>query len=176
MEGNKWCNHGQHYQPLVNFYKDKNSPDGLDYYCKCCRKSRKIARKHLELDYHRKYREQNRERRRLVSRKFNEDNKGYFTHWRKLNVDKTRFYSQSYALKKNLATPLWLTEEHKVQISEFYAHARDCEVVSGERYHVDHIVPIKGRDICGLHVPWNLQILPADINISKSNKLVADVV
>jgi hypothetical protein len=70
--------------------------------------------------------------------------------------------------------PTWLSEEQLSVIADFYAHAKDCEVVSGEKYHVDHIVPLQGKDICGLHVPWNLQVLPADVNISKSNKYEPD--
>lgn len=69
------------------------------------------------------------------------------------------------------ATPSWLTSGQKQDIAAIYEHMRDCKAVTGEDYHVDHIVPLKGETVCGLHVPWNLQVMPADVNISKSNSL-----
>lgn len=69
------------------------------------------------------------------------------------------------------ATPSWLTFEQKQDIATIYEHMRDCRSVTGEDYHVDHIVPLKGETVCGLHVPWNLQVMPAYVNMSKSNSL-----
>ena len=89
--------------------------------------------------------------------------------WRKSNPNKTRFYRANYQANKKNATPNWLTEEQYKLIQEVYTHARECEMLTGDEYHVDHIVPLQGENICGLHVPWNLQVLPADLNLSKSN-------
>ena len=69
------------------------------------------------------------------------------------------------------ARPKWLTKDQAKEINDMYIHMRDCRAVTGEEYHVDHIVPLKGENICGLHVPWNLQVLPAYINERKSNKM-----
>ena len=62
-----------------------------------------------------------------------------------------------------------LSKAYRKQILEIYKHASDCSIVTGEPYQVDHIVPIKHKRVCGLHVPWNLQVLPADINYKKRN-------
>ena len=72
------------------------------------------------------------------------------------------------------ATPKWLSQEQKQQIVAIYEHMRDCRAVTGEEYHVDHIVPLRGENVCGLHVPWNLQVLPAYVNITKSNSYSED--
>ena len=63
-----------------------------------------------------------------------------------------------------------LTEEQIQQMRDIYWLARDLTAINGEQYEVDHIIPLKGKDICGLHVPWNLQVLPMDLNRSKNNK------
>lgn len=72
--------------------------------------------------------------------------------------------------RRKEATPKWLTAEQRNKIIATYDHMRDCRIITGEDYHVDHIVPLRGENVCGLHVPWNLQVLPADVNIDKSNK------
>jgi 5-methylcytosine-specific restriction endonuclease McrA len=61
-----------------------------------------------------------------------------------------------------------LTDEQKEQVNYLYWLAKDLRAVSGEEYHVDHIHPLsKG----GLHEPSNLQILPKDLNLRKSDKV-----
>jgi hypothetical protein len=82
-------------------------------------------------------------------------------------------YAANDAKRTNMkrdATPTWLTKDQLDEIENFYWLSNDLTKVSGEVYHVDHIVPIQGKTVCGLHVPWNLQILPADLNIAKSNR------
>ena len=74
---------------------------------------------------------------------------------------------------KQKATPPWLTKEHFEEIQEFYTLAQELAWLNeGEVFHVDHIIPIRGKNVCGLHVPWNLQLLPATKNLRKSNKLI----
>lgn len=70
--------------------------------------------------------------------------------------------------KKLLATPKWLTKTDWIKIKEIYLN---CP----EGHHVDHIIPLQGKEVSGLHVPWNLQYLLAADNLSKSNK-VYDIV
>lgn len=66
--------------------------------------------------------------------------------------------------RKLNATPSWLTEEHKAAIKQFYANRP-------EGHHVDHITPLQGENVCGLHVLWNLQYLLAADNLRKGTKL-----
>jgi hypothetical protein len=70
------------------------------------------------------------------------------------------------------AVPHWLTAVQKAQIQEFYEIASAKEMQTGEKHHVDHIVPLRGDGVMGLHVPWNLQVLTEFENCSKHNKLL----
>lgn len=62
-----------------------------------------------------------------------------------------------------------LSDDHKNEVYDIYWLARDLKACTGYDYHVDHIIPLNGKGICGLHVPWNLQILPSHINQRKYN-------
>lgn len=69
------------------------------------------------------------------------------------------------------ATPKWLSKEQKKQIANIYEMARKTSFLAGFKCHVDHIVPIKGKLVCGLHVPWNLRVVSQSYNSKKFNKL-----
>lgn len=71
---------------------------------------------------------------------------------------------------KTNATPPWLSVEHHAKIAEFYHEAREMKKRTGIEHHVDHIIPLKNSLVCGLHVPWNLQILTEAENSRKRNK------
>jgi hypothetical protein len=70
--------------------------------------------------------------------------------------------SYAYHTKIYWATPPWLNAEQLAAMAEIYEKARRGQ-------HVDHIVPLKHPRVCGLNVPWNLEIVPAEVNLAKSN-------
>lgn len=69
-------------------------------------------------------------------------------------------------IKKVNATPKW---RNKFFIREAYDLARRRTIATGFKWHVDHIIPIKNKIVCGLHVENNLQVIPASVNARKSN-------
>lgn len=71
---------------------------------------------------------------------------------------------------KAQATPAWAD---LAAIRAIYKEAREVSRLTGEPHHVDHIVPLKSHVVCGLHNQFNLRVIPAPINLSKGNRLVA---
>jgi hypothetical protein len=108
------------------------------------------------------------------------------TKWRSSNKDKARLYLRTHYTKnkpeymarsakrraaKLNATPSWLTPIQQAQIQEMYDIALACMVQTGIQHHVDHIHPLQGDGFVGLHVPWNLQVIPSTENLSKGCRL-----
>lgn len=75
-----------------------------------------------------------------------------------------------YAGKKK-RTPRWLTEADHETMRGKYAMAALMTKLVGVPYHVDHILPLHGETVSGLHVPWNLRVLRGTENLSKGNRL-----
>jgi len=71
------------------------------------------------------------------------------------------------------ATPPWLSRKQKSEIRQLYQIAMTMTQTTGEQYVVDHIIPLQGETVCGLHVPWNLRVITQEENLKKSNKLLA---
>jgi hypothetical protein len=121
----------------------------------------------------RDYRDLNAEQVRAVEKAYWAENKEKNRQKNKrfYNLNKPFYKAKSANRRatKRQATPPWLSKKHKKEIQNLFWLAQDLRSVTGEEYHVDHIVPLTNEIVCGLHVPWNLQILPSDINLSKSN-------
>lgn len=91
--------------------------------------------------------------------------------WQKNNPDKCNANNAKRHAAKLKRTPPWLEDKHWDKITEFYMLAKELQWLSEDRLWVDHIVPLQGENVSGLHVPWNLQILPRKMNISKGNRM-----
>jgi hypothetical protein len=103
-----------------------------------------------------KYRAENLEKARESSRKSMRLRKPQRASWQMLRM-----------ARKLQATPKWLSEHELSWIKAHYVAAKE----NGANLAVDHIVPLRGREVCGLHVPWNLCLRTKSDNSKKHNKL-----
>ena len=97
----------------------------------------------------------------------------YQKAWKERNVVWVRADTKARRRKHRDATPKWLTRKQKSEIRQLYQIAITMTQTTGEQYVVDHIVPLRGESVCGLHVPWNLRVITQEENLAKSNKLLA---
>lgn len=162
---------------LRDFHKDFSRKDGLNYLCKNCHKSR--------LD---SYRDKNPEKALLQSARYYASHKEEKKATSRANPNKrrnqvigTKRYHTKYPDKRNAnrakyhasklnRTPRWLTVGDKIEIAWAYKIANLRTMGTGIKHEVDHIVPLQGKNMSGLHVPWNLQILTREANIRKGNR------
>ena len=96
----------------------------------------------------------------------------YRNAWKEANKVQVRADTKARRRKHRDATPPWLTRKQKSEIRQLYQIAITMTQTTGEQYVVDHIVPLRGEEVCGLHVPWNLRVITQEENLKKSNKLV----
>ena len=124
-------------------------------------------------EYQSKWREENREKSNAYTRKWRSENpeKQYQASRNWMTAVPGRQYAYSRARKKHIkqATPSWANMKY---IRLFYEMAKMEEERLGVPVHVDHIIPLRGDNVCGLHVEDNLQLLTAKENFRKSNKFI----
>lgn len=87
-----------------------------------------------------------------------------------LTKEKATKNTADYLARRKAATPRWSDLQ---AIAEIYQKARQMSAETGIIHHVDHIYPLRGKAVSGLHVPANLQILTATANLKKGNRLIA---
>lgn len=90
--------------------------------------------------------------------------------WKETNRSRHNANCMLRHVMKMKAKPVWLSDDDLWMIEEAYSLAKLREQMTGIKWHVDHIVPLRGKTVCGLHVPWNLQVITASENCSKRNK------
>ena len=91
--------------------------------------------------------------------------------YRKSNPGKINSLTNKRRASKLNATPNWLTEDDWKWTEWYYKHAQAMTETTGIIHHVDHIHPLQGENISGLHVPWNLQVIPATENLKKGTSI-----
>lgn len=120
----------------------------------------------------RRYYERNKEAvKARASNRPKEDQTKYKRKYKEANPELYRALTNARRERFKEATPPWTTKEMKRQIRQKYLEAQDLTKTTGVRYEVDHIIPLINDNVCGLHVPWNMQIIPKSDNLRKSNKL-----
>ena len=102
----------------------------------------------------------------------------YLEHYRKqyYKKHKHKFIAHNALREERIqqATPPWITPEQKREMELVYKRAAELTTLTGIRHDVDHVWPIKGKKSCGLHVPWNLQVLPWKENNRKRAREPSD--
>jgi 5-methylcytosine-specific restriction endonuclease McrA len=107
-----------------------------------------------------------REKKNAARRANREKAREYEARIRAEQPHKHRIKNANRIARELRATPLWLTVGQYRDMEEWYILGATLGL------DVDHIVPLRGKTVCGLHVPWNLQLLTQSKNAAKGNRLL----
>lgn len=154
--------------------------------CTLCKNEREKRRYHKTGGaYHKKmYKEKREEKISKQMKRQKENHEEYLAYqkeWRGKNKDRIAQYRKDNAAKyahhaakrktaKLQATPLWAELD---DIEKVYEECNHISSETGTPHHVDHIVPLRNKNVCGLHCLDNLQILEAEENLKKRNRLLS---
>ena len=185
MTDNKTCTTCKQTKPHSEFSKMAKAKDGHQSRCKLCDRAYYIANLEHKKAKSQQWYWENKERKQAYDIEYHQKNREkrlqYHEEWRAANKDHVRaaqaayksnnrgIYNAQEAKRRSAklqATPAWA---NLAKIKEIYAAAAEESKRLGVPMHVDHIVPLQGELVCGLHTEQNLQILTANENCSKSN-------
>lgn len=156
---------------LELFGKSKNQFLGHAKVCKACRSAAYKQNPEKQKLQASLWKKNNPEKRLLNNRRWREENpekaKESANNWRRRNTDYGAFQRAQYRAAQNQATPKWANDFY---IKEIYNLAKQRSETTGFKWHVDHVVPLNSKIVCGLHVESNMQVIPGLENIQKSNK------
>ena len=170
----KTCSKCKEEKPLDAFSKDRTRADGLNYRCKTC-KSAEASLRYKEdpekvCSQTTKWQKQNKEKvsaaRKLWRTRNQEKAKKHSSDYYQRNVYERRARAAKQRANKSKRKASWANDQ---LIAAYYKEAKRLEELTGIKFHVDHIIPLQGELVSGLHVENNLQLLPAHENIGKSN-------
>jgi len=176
----KICTKCKNNKNFGEFTKSKLGKYGLRAICKECRAKSSVEynfiRKHKISAKSREYRKNNAERISSQRAQHTKKNKKrlseYAQKYRLDNPGKVNARTAKRRATRNQATLKWLSKDQLKQIENFYIEAVKISKETGVPHEVDHIIPLQGKTVRGLHVPWNLQILLKTLNRRKSRKLI----
>ena len=150
------------YRAKINAKNRKFASDNPEYIKEKNRAYQQLHREWIRdtrVEYWQQYGGQNREKLREKSKRDYQENPDYYQV-------KSRIRQEGQLQ----ATPNWLTKEQKAAISMVYREARKLTTLTGVKHVVDHIWPLNGKTSCGLHVPWNLKVVPEVDNLRKGRR------
>lgn len=120
------------------------------------------------------WRQRNKERCLQTQLEWNRNNKALrnflSSKWRKQNRGKMNALKIKRISDTMRRTPVWLTDDELWMIKQAYELAALRSKTTGVDWHVDHVVPLRGKFVSGLHTPYNLQVIPAIVNLRKGNR------
>jgi hypothetical protein len=180
----KVCTKCKQGKPVVDFYANKRMKDGLNTFCIVCHKADNVARKAVkrdnptfhaaELTYKKQYRERTRLQQSAYMQEWRKQNQEYLRIWSKQyradNKAKYNYLCQLRKISLVRRTPKWLDAEEMWLIEEAYQLASLRTKMFNFSWHVDHVIPLRGKLVSGLHVPNNLRVIPWLENQTKTNK------